>query len=109
MTLIACLHPRKSRTLLADILISSDSRDRRNVVLPTRAYIAPHRLQLMSWTPAAFSRKVIEVTPELVILWAGSYSKARQLAQRARDWFKGDRANADDVLQLLYEHYRAAS
>jgi len=109
MTLIACLHPRKSRTLLADILISSDARDRRDIVVPIRAYVAPHRLQLMSWTPAAFSRKVIEVTPELVILWAGSYSKACQLARRARDWLKANQANADDVLPLLYQHYREAS
>jgi hypothetical protein len=106
MTLIACFHPRQSRTLLADILISSDARDRRDVVLPTRAYIAPQRLQLMSWKPAGFCRKVIEVTPELVILWAGRYSEACQLAQRAKDWFRGNRATADDVQQLLHTHYR---
>ena len=60
----------------------------------------------MSWRPAAFRRKVIEVTPALVILWAGRYNEACQLAQRAKDWFRGNRATADDVEQLLYTHYR---
>src|ERR1700731_4923338 len=109
MPLIAFFHPRQNRTRLADILISSDARDLRDVVLPTRAYIAPQRLQSMSWRPAAFCRKVIEVTPELVILWAGRYIEACQLAQRAKDWFRGNRVTADDILQLLYTHYRAPS
>jgi hypothetical protein len=78
-------------------------------VLPTRAYIAPQRLQSMSWKPAAFCRKVIEITPELVILWADNYSKACQLARRAKDWFRENRATADDVQQLLYTHYREPS
>jgi hypothetical protein len=105
MTLIACFHPRQCRTLLGDILISSKVTDRK-VVLPTGATIAPQRLQSILWKPHTFCRKVIEITPEMVILWAGRYDEAYKLARRAKDWFREGRPTADDVQQLVEAHYR---
>src|SRR3984893_5069593 len=105
MTLIACFPPRQCRTLLGDILISSTVTDRK-VVLPTGAYIAPQRLQSILWKPHTFCRKVIEITPEIAILWAGKYGEARNLAKRAKDWFREGRPTADDVQQLVETHYR---
>ena len=55
MTLIACFHPRQCRTLLSDILISTTETNH-EVVLPTRAYIAPQRLQSISLKPHTFRR-----------------------------------------------------
>jgi hypothetical protein len=106
MTLICCFHTRQCRTLLADILISSKIASDGDLVLPTRAYIPPDRLHSMSWKPAAFRRKVIEVSPELVILWAGQYGKARELARRAEEWFRPDSQSHEDMRQFLHAHYR---
>ena len=105
MTLIACLHPRQCRTLLADILISSKIPNDGDFVPPTRVYIQPERLRGMSWKPAAFRRKVIEVTPELVILWAGKYDEACRLARHSKEWFRTDPPTCDSVRQLLEAHY----
>ena len=106
MTLIACLHPRQSRTLLADILISSRIDDVEDTILPTRAYIPPERLHGMPLKPGAFRRKVIEVTPELMILWAGEYGEACQLARRAIEWFRAETPTHENVQQFLDAHYR---
>jgi hypothetical protein len=106
MTLIACLHPRQCRTLFADVLISSKESSNEDFALPTRAYIAPDWFNSLSVTPCTYRRKVIEVTPQLVILWSGDYPTARQLATRARDWFTMSSPSEDDVLGLLYAHYR---
>ena len=84
MTLIACLHPNQSRTLFADILISTTANGG-DLVLPSRAYVSLDRT--ISMRPDALRRKVIEIAPELVILWAGEYCEAHQLAVRATEWF----------------------
>jgi hypothetical protein len=102
MTVIACLHPRGSRTLFADILITSKATSDRDLPLPTRAYIAPD----LSATPIAYRRKAIEITPQLVILWSGDHSSARRLATRARDWFTTPNPSENDVRGLLDAHYR---
>jgi hypothetical protein len=108
MTLIACLHPRQSRTLLADVLISSriDDVEDTDTSLPTRAYIPPERLHGMQLKPAAFRRKVIEITPELMILWAGEYGEACQLARCAIEWFRAETPTHNNVQQFLDAHYR---
>jgi hypothetical protein len=65
MTLIACLHPKNGRSLLADSLISSaDSRD--DLTVPTRVYIPLERLREMPLRPIGLRRKVIEIRPDLV-------------------------------------------
>jgi hypothetical protein len=106
MTLIACLHPCQCRTLFADVLISSEEASNQEFALPTRAYIAPDWFKSLSAKPCTYRRKVIEVTPQLVILWSGDYSAAHQLATRARDWFTMSSPSEDDVLGLLDAHYR---
>ena len=106
MTLIACLHPRQCRTLFADVLISSKQASNQDFTLPTRAYIAPDWFKSLSAKPFAYRRKVIEITPQLVILWSGNYPLAHQLATRARDWFTMSSPSEDDVLGLLDAHYR---
>jgi hypothetical protein len=106
MTLICCFHNKGCRALLADILISSKTAGDRDLVLPTRVYIPPDRLHSISWKPAAFRRKVIEVSPDLVMLWAGQYEKARELARRAEEWFGPDSQSHEDVRQFLHAHYR---
>ena len=105
MTLICCFHTRQCRTLLAHSISSKTASDG-DLVLPTRAYIPPDRLHSMSWKPAAFRRKVIEVSPELVSLWAGQYGKACELARRAEEWFRPDSQSHEDVRQFLHTHYR---
>jgi hypothetical protein len=82
MTLIACLHPRQCRTLFADVLISSKEESNQDFTLPTRAYIDPDWFNRLSAKPFAYRRKVIEITPQLVILWSGDYPSAQQLAMR---------------------------
>jgi hypothetical protein len=106
MTLIACLHPRQSRTLFADILVSSRAEGAEANSFPTRAYIPPERLHAMPLKPSAFRRKVIEVTPELVIMWAGDYGQACQLGRRATEWFRAETPTQDAVGQFLDAHYR---
>jgi len=106
MTLIACLHPRHCRTLFADVLVSSKGASDQAFTLPTRAYIAPDWFQSMSSKPVAYRRKVIEITPKLMILWSGDYSSAYKLATRARDWFTTPNPSEDDVLGLLKAHYQ---
>jgi hypothetical protein len=106
MTLIACLHPRQCRVLFADVLISSKEASNQDFTLPTRAYIAPDWFQSLSAKPFIYRRKVIEITPQLVILWSGDYPLAHQLAMRARDWFTMSSPSEDDVRGLLDAHYR---
>jgi hypothetical protein len=106
MTLIACLHPRQCRTLFADVLISSKQASNQDFTLPTRAYIAPDWFKSLSAKPFAYRRKVIEITPQLVILWSGDYALAQQLARRARGWFRTSSPSEDDVRGLLDAHYR---
>lgn len=108
MTLIACLHPRQCRTLFADVLISSKEASNQDFTLPTRAYIAPDWFKSLSAKPSTYRRKVIEITPQLVILWSGDYLSAHQLAARARDWFRSPNPSEDDVRGLLDAHYREA-
>jgi hypothetical protein len=49
---------------------------------------------------------VIEVTPELIILWAGKYEEARQLGRHAIEWFKTETPTENAVKQFLDAHYR---
>lgn len=102
MTLIACLHPRQCRTLFADVLITSREASDQDLALLTRAYIPPN----LSAKPVAYCRKVVEITPQLVILWSGPYPCARQLATRARNWFTTPNPSEDDVRGLLDAHYQ---
>lgn len=74
MTLIACLHPRGCRTLFSDILVTSPHRSNGEVMLPTRIYLPPEQLGVLPQKPSAFRRKVIEVCPNLAMLWAGDYN-----------------------------------
>jgi hypothetical protein len=106
MTVIACLHPRQCRTLFADVLITTKAASDPDFTLPTRAYIAPDWLPSMPAKPHTYRRKVIEITPHLVILWSGDYSSALQLATRARDWFTTPNPTEDDVRGLLDAHYQ---
>ena len=105
MTLIACLHPRQCRTLFADVLIGSKEASNQDFTLPTRAYIAPDWFESLSAKPFTYRRKVIEITPQLVILWSGDYLLARQLAMRARDWFTTSSPSEDDVRGLWDKYY----
>jgi hypothetical protein len=106
MTLIACLHPRQCRTLLADVLISSSDLPDGDVVLPSGAYIPPEQLQAVPRRPAGFRRKVIQITPDLVAVWAGSYDHACQFARRAKTWFAGRSATEEEVISFIEAHYR---
>jgi len=106
MTLIACLHPRQSRTLLADVLITSKTASDEEVDLPTRLYIPPDRLRGMAFRPTTLRRKVIQVAPQLVILWAGDYNAARKLAIHAKKWFTSTSPTNADVDRFLELHYR---
>jgi hypothetical protein len=103
MTLIACLHPRQSRTLLADILILSP--DGGEIGLPTRAYLAPERLRNMEYKPAALRRKIIEIAPDLALLWSEDYNAARVLATRAQEWLTDPNYNEEDLRRLLDTYY----
>jgi hypothetical protein len=100
------LHPRQCRTLFADVLISSKEASNQDFTLPTRAYIAPDLFKSGTAKPFTYRRKVIEITPQLVILWSGDYPPAHQLAMRARDWFTMSNPSEDDVRGLLVAHYR---
>ena len=104
MTLIACLHPHQFRTLIADVLISSEAIS--DMAVPTRAYIAPEELRRMHLKPTTLRRKVIEISPELVALWSGDYFKARVFAQRATDWFRDAPVNEEALVGFLEAHYR---
>jgi hypothetical protein len=72
MTLIACLHPRQCRTLIADSLITSPNAPDDGMALPMRTYIPTE----MAAKPVGLCRKVIEINPNLVALWAGDYNEA---------------------------------
>jgi hypothetical protein len=106
MTLIACLHPRDCRTLLADVLVSSPDLPQGNVTLPTRAYIAPDRLRAMSLRPAALRRKVIEINKELAALWSGDYNAACTFAKRAQGWFHDFPTTDEGLKSFLDTYYR---
>ena len=85
MTLIACLHPRQCRTLIADALITSTNAPVDEIVLPMRSYIPPNQIGDMR-----LCRKVIQINSNLVALWAGDYDEAYHFAERAMKWFRGD-------------------
>lgn len=109
MTLIACLHPHECRTLLADVLLSSASASAEDrFVSPTRTYISPQALRRLAQKPTALRRKVIEITPELFALWAGSYEEARIFAAHATDWFDQNGANEDSADAFLRTYYQEA-
>jgi hypothetical protein len=60
----------------------------------------------MSWKPEALRRKVIEVSPELMILWAGDYGAACRLGRRAIEWFRAETPTQGAVEEFLHAHYR---
>jgi hypothetical protein len=97
MTLIACFHPRQCRTLLADILVSSTALETPEIILPTRAYLPPDQLRGMEFKPTALRRKIVEITPKLVLLWAGDYNYAKKYAIRMKHWFSQIDPNEDTI------------
>jgi hypothetical protein len=104
MTLIACLHPKNGRALLADSLIcSADSRD--DLMVPTRVYIPLQRLREMLLRPVDLRRKVIEIRPDLVALWSGKGGLAETFARRTREWFKYRPPSEDEMRLFLDAHY----
>jgi hypothetical protein len=105
MTLIACLHPHQCRTLIADALITSPKSPRDELVFPTKAYISPHKIQNMELKPVALRRKVIEINPNLIALWAGDLEHARRFADRAAAYFDGEVVEEDNVKSFLRDHY----
>jgi hypothetical protein len=108
MTLIACFHPRGCRTLLADVLVSSPAKGshQSDMVLPTRVYLGSNELNARQLEPAALRRKVIQINPGLVALWAGSYSEAELLARRSYDWFRERRTTEAELVIFLKKYYR---
>jgi hypothetical protein len=100
MTLIACVHPRGCRTLFADVLVTSRAGSDA-FVLPTRPYLAPQRLKHLTLKPVALRRKLIEITPDLVILWSGDYDWAVRLARSARDRFACGSYSETDIVNFL--------
>jgi hypothetical protein len=104
MTLIACFHPSQCRTLLADILISSNAPETPDLVLPTRAYLSPEQRRGMEFKPAAFRRKIVEITPKLVLLWAGDYNYAKKSAIRMTEKFNVIEANEETIARFVKEY-----
>jgi hypothetical protein len=95
MTLIACLHPNRQRVLVADTLITASTPD--PIALPLQAYIAPEQLRRSGRSPISLHRKVIEINPYLVALWAGDFEEARRFADRARSCFNSRQAELEDM------------
>src|ERR1700731_3916706 len=93
MTLIACLHPRQCRTLIADTLMISPNAPVDEIALPMRTYIPPDQVGDMR-----LCRKVIQINSNLVALWAGDYNQAYLFAERAMKWFSGDANSKDHLL-----------
>ena len=108
MTLIACLHPQGCRTLLADVLVSSPEFPSRDPILPSRRYISLEQLRAMPFRPVALRRKVIEITPSLVALWAGDYGAAKSFAERITVALADvGKAEAEQAVEaFMYAHYR---
>jgi len=109
VTLIACLHPHHHRVLLADILIFSNGPAAPEIELPTRAYVAPDQLRRMAFKPAAFRRKIVEISPSLLLLWAGDYNYATVFAKRAKAFFDGVDVNADTISNFVRTYYRTSA
>ncbi len=105
MILIACLHPRGCRTLIADTLITSPKPPRDGLVFPTRIYVPPHAVQNTQFRPTALRRKVIEISPNLVALWAGSSEEVRRFADRVAACFAGRDVGEDDLERFLSDDY----
>ena len=103
MTLIACLHPKNLRVLLADCLITSPGSQADDLTMPTRVYISPERRREMTLKLEGFRRKVIEIGPDLVALLQGRAGLAQTFARRARDWFNKQRPTEDEVRLFLGE------
>src|SRR5690242_13947013 len=76
MTLIASLQPRGCLTLIADVLVVSPVGPRDEIPLPTRVYIPPERMRGFPLKPQTFYRKVVELSPTMVLLWAGDVNAA---------------------------------
>lgn len=98
MTLIACLHPRNRRTIIADALVSGMTGAVRDVTLPSRAYISPERLVRLRQKPVDLRRKAVEINSRLYLLWAGNFLAAQKVARAAIDWFGDHEASPDDVV-----------
>jgi hypothetical protein len=105
MTLIACLHPHQCRTLIADTLITSPKSPRDDLVFPTRVYIPPQQIQEMRSKPVALRRKIVEISPNLVALWAGDPEEARRFADRAAACFEGKVVEEDSLEKFLSDNY----
>jgi hypothetical protein len=101
MSLIACLHPTNSRTLMADILISSSDLRTDDVVLPTRSYIPPNKLHTLPLKPTTLCRKVIEIDRNWIGLWSGPYSCAHSFAMHLQNWFQDRPINHDTMSECL--------
>jgi len=106
MTLIACFHPNQCRTLLADILISSSAPETPEIVFPTRVYLPSDELRRMELKPTDFRRKIIEITPQLVLLWAGDYNYAKRFALLTKSCFSRtafDQASIFDFVKHTHD------
>ena len=102
MTLIACLHPSQCRTLIADTLITSRNSPVDDFVFPTRIYIPPRK----EFKPVALLRKIVEISPTVVALWAGDLDEARRFADRAAVYFDGRTVVDEDSLEkFLSDNY----
>jgi hypothetical protein len=101
MTLIACLHPSQCRTLIADTLITSRNSPVDDFVFPTRIYIPPQ----MEFKPVALLRKIVEISPNFVALWAGDPDEARRFADRAAVCFEGRMVDEDSFEKFLSDNY----
>lgn len=106
MTLIALLTPRQGKTLIADALISRPDPPLDDFVFPTRIYIPPGQIRGMPLKPGALRRKVIEISSNLVALWAGDYNEAQRFAERAAEWLNGGTIGESDIVAFLEEFYR---
>jgi len=60
----------------------------------------------MQYKPAALCRKIIEIAPDLAILWSGDYNAARVLATRAQEWLTAPDYNKEDLRRSLDTYYR---
>jgi hypothetical protein len=60
----------------------------------------------MRFKPVALRRKVIEITPELVILWSGDFNAAHSLAIRAKEWFKSPHITDAQIQTFLETFYK---
>jgi hypothetical protein len=56
--------------------------------------------------PTAFCRKIIEISPTLVALWAGDYQAAFGFAKLLQDWFKDIEPTAEGMANFIDVHCR---